>query len=287
MGQSMFDFNRNKNNSLHWSPLRYPGGKTALHPVFDEMIVKKGMKNVTYIEPYAGGAGAALALLMLGKVDNIVINDLDKAIYSFWKSCVNHSERFIAKMYATPVSIAEREHQKAIYKNKRSKQFDLGFATFYLNRTNVSGIIEGGPIGGYNQKGKWGIDARFKKDSLAAKIRAIGQKKDNIKIRNKDGIELLEDFIGEENIFIYLDPPYFEKGEDLYLNYYEQKHHKALATRLNNNPDSMWVLSYDDQKEIRNLYKNRLIIPFGFNHHAHSARVGREIAILSDTVAVL
>ena len=156
-----FKITYKKNQKFHYSPLRYPGGKTFLFPFFDKVIKENKLENVTYVEPFAGGAGAALALLFLEKVDRIVINDLDKAIYSFWKSAIFHSEDFIDKINKTPVTVKEWRKQKAIYNNPKSKQFDRGFATFFLNRTNRSGILEGGPIGGIEQKGIWKINARF------------------------------------------------------------------------------------------------------------------------------
>ena len=66
----------------------------------------------------------------------------------------------------------EWEKQKRIYENTRS-EFLLGFATFFLNRTNYSGVITGGPIGGFEQKGQWKIDARFNKKSLIDRIERI------------------------------------------------------------------------------------------------------------------
>src|SRR3989338_3655171 len=158
-----------RNQKFNYSPLRYPGGKAFLFPFFDKMIEEQGLKNLTYIEPFAGGAGAALALLFSEKVDKIVINDLDKAIYSFWKSAIFSSGKFIKKIHSTPITIKERQRQKAIYNNPRSNQFNLGFATFFLNRTNMSGILDGGAIGGEKQKGEYKIDARFNKEKLAEK----------------------------------------------------------------------------------------------------------------------
>ncbi len=140
-----------RNQKFHYSPLRYPGGKTFLFPFFDKIIKENTLEKITYVEPFAGGAGAALALLFLEKVDHIVINDFDKAIYSFWKSAIFESTKFIKKIYSTPITINEWEKQKAIYSNSRALRFERGFATFFLNRTNVSGILNGGPIGGKNQ----------------------------------------------------------------------------------------------------------------------------------------
>ncbi len=268
----------------HYSPLRYPGGKTFLFPFFDSVIKKNGLKKVTYIEPFAGGAGAALALLFTGKVDNIVINDFDKAIYSFWRSAIFNSEKFVKKIHSTPVTVKEWRKQKLIYTNPKSKQFELGFATFFLNRTNVSGILEGGPIGGFEQLGKWKIDARFNKEKLSERISQLSLHKKQISVFKKDGLELIKDYLNKKNTFIYLDPPYFEKGAALYLNHYKKNNHEALAEKLNKNCDAFWLLSYDDKKEIKSLYPARKIVNFSLNYNAYEARKGREVMIFSDAV---
>ena len=275
-----------RNNKFHYSPLRYPGGKTTLFPFFDKVIKENGLGHVTYIEPFAGGAGAALALLFLEKVDRIVINDLDRAIYSFWKSAVFSSKKFIEKMDSTPITIKEWRKQKLVYTNPKSKQFDLGFATFFLNRTNISGILDGCPIGGLDQKGKWKIDARFNKIGLADRICQIAQYKNRISVFNKDGVELINDYLGKEDTFIYLDPPYYEKGAALYLNHYKKEDHAGLAKRLNDNADAFWLLTYDNKKEIKSLYSDRQMIDFTLNYNAYEVRKGKEVMIVSDALTV-
>src|SRR3989344_591866 len=176
-----------KSRKNYHSPLRYPGGKTSLLPFFEKIIEDHDLQKITYIEPFAGGAGAALALLFSGKVGRIVINDLDRAIYAFWKSSVLSSAKFIKKIKKTPVTISEWKKQKAIYNDPKASVFDLGFATFFLNRTNTSGILDGGLIGGLKQKSKYKIDARFNKDALIERIQQIALYKDKISIFNKDG----------------------------------------------------------------------------------------------------
>lgn len=268
----------------HYSPLRYPGGKTGMFHFFDRVMKNNNLEKITYIEPFAGGAGAAITLLLLEKVEKIIINDLDKAIYSFWKSSIFDTENFIDKVLTTPVSIKEWKVQKRIYESKVSNELKLGFATFYLNRTNISGILEGGPIGGIEQKGKYKIDARFNKTNLIHKLEQISMYKDRIKVFNIDGIELIKEYLNKDNTFVYLDPPYYEKGSALYLNHYLRKDHEKLAKCLNNNKNAFWILTYDKTEEIRMLYKNRDIINFSLKYNAYESRDGKEMLILSDAV---
>ena len=274
-----------RNQKNHCSPLRYPGGKTFLSPFFDGVIKDNGLEKVTYVEPFAGGAGAALALLLSGKVDRIVINDLDKAIYAFWKSAIFSAAKFIKKIHSTPVTIKEWKKQKAIHNNPKAGWFELGFATFFLNRTNTSGILDGGPIGGLKQEGRYKINARFNKEKLAERIHQLSVYKKKISIFNKDGLELISDYLNKKNTFIYLDPPYFEKGSSLYLNHYKKENHEALAKKLNQNPDAFWLLTYDNKKEIKSLYPDRKILGFSLNYNAYKSRIGREIMIMSDALA--
>lgn len=274
-----------KSRKNYHSPLRYPGGKTSLLPFFEKIIEDHDLQKIIYIEPFAGGAGAALALLLSGKVGRIVINDLDRAIYAFWKSSVLNSAKFIKKIKKTPVTISEWKKQKAIYNDPKASIFDLGFATFFLNRTNTSGILGGGLIGGLKQKSKYKIDARFNKDALIERIQQIALYKDKISIFNKDGLQLIGEYLNKKNAFIYLDPPYFEKGATLYLNHYKKEDHEALAEKLNNNSDAFWLLTYDNKKEIKSLYTDRKIVNFSLNYNAYESRKGREVMILSDALA--
>lgn len=268
----------------YYSPLRYPGGKTFLAPLLSNIIEKKRLRNATYIEPYAGGAGAALALLCQNKVEQVVINDFDRAIYSFWRSAIYESERFVDAIRSTPVTVKEWRKQKAIYSNTKARRFDLGFATFFLNRTNMSGILDGGPIGGIAQTGKWKINARFYKETLVGRIEQLGALRDRIEVYNKDGVDLIEDYLDRDNVIVYLDPPYFEKGATLYLNHYEAPDHIRLAGVLNSSPKSNWVLTYDNQRQIRQLYPLRRIVQYSLLYKAYKQRKGKEILILSDSI---
>ena len=268
-----------------FTPLRYPGGKTFLLDYFDRVIKENNLKNVCYVEPYAGGAGAAIALLLLEKVEHIVINDYDKAIYAFWWSILNETEEFIQMLQSSPLTIDEWHRQKAIYEKESDDLLQLGFATFYLNRTNRSGILKGGPIGGIQQKSKWSLDARFKKDKLIDRIRLIALYSDRITTLNKDGLAVIRKYSKNPRAFFYIDPPYYIKGQSLYLNSYAHKDHQKLSKLLDNLPDIRWILSYDDVPQIRDMYINRRKqFEFSLYYHAHSSRKGSELMVFSDNL---
>jgi len=273
----------NKKISGFSSPFRYPGGKTRLASKLLEAIEKNFERNekIVLVEPYAGGAGASLTLLFAGCVEKIIINDLDKSIYTFWKVAVSDTDYLISKIKRTEITIEEWKKQKAIYSSTTSER-KLAFATLFLNRTNRSGIMNGGPIGGIGQSGQWKIDARFTKRTIIERLKKIKELKNKIEVCNLDGIELLKKLEQRKNAkqyFIFLDPPYFQKGQSLYLNHYNKKDHEQLSGFLENSSFKKWVMTYDDVPYINNLYVKMRTRGFSIQHNAYKSKVGREVMI--------
>jgi len=272
--QTIFDF---------VSPLRYPGGKTCLSSKLAKVIEKNFKQNekVVLVEPYAGGAGASLALLFTNKVDKIIINDLDGAIYAFWKITVSDTNYLISKIKSTEITICEWKKQKAIYLSPKN-DYELAFATLFLNRTNRSGIIRGGPIGGMGQLGEWKINARFTRKTIIDRLEKIKKFKNKIKVCNFDGIELLRRLEQHKKInkyFIFLDPPYFQKGKSLYLNHYNNKDHEKLSKFLEKSSLKKWIMTYNNVSYIKNLYLKMRTREFAIQHSAYKSKIGRELMI--------
>lgn len=270
---------------MFYSPLRYPGGKGKLAPFMKSIIEITGHVGGTYIEPFAGGAGIALDLLENDVVSQIVINDFDKGIYSFWRALLSETDRFINEINNVPLNIDEWNRQRRIMMNADNKySFELGFATFYMNRTNRSGIIKGGIIGGLEQNGKWKLDARFNKNDLIKRILKIVEKKEGIHIYNKDVSSLIKNYLPkyEENAFIYFDPPYFEKGKQLYLNFFSYQDHVRIEKMINESVNCDWIITYDDVVDIANIYKNHVVRRFDLNYSAAKKRKESEIIIFSN-----
>ena len=238
------------------SPLRYPGGKNRLAGFISLVIQNLNLPNCTYVEPFAGGAGVALSLLLDGTVNNIVINDYDKAIYSFWRAVKQEPAALIKRIEDTPVTIEEWHRQRHIYVTETSYSLDLAFATLFLNRTNRSGILNAGPIGGYSQSGDWKIDVRFDKNALISKISAIADHRQNITVYNKDIISLLRNYAPGfgNNVFFYFDPPYYNKGQKLYKNFFNHQDHQRIRDVIVQEITAPWITTYDDVEEIANLY---------------------------------
>lgn len=275
-----------ENRRLMASPLRYPGGKGSLYSRLRSLVRESELAGCTYVEPYAGGAGAGLALLVTGQVDRVVINDLDPAIYAFWSMLASDPDRLIERIESVELSVAEWKRQRDAYREcDRTDVNVLGFATFYLNRTNHSGVLNAGPIGGLDQSGAYKIDARFNRQELMERVRVLGLYADRITVTSLDGIKTIRKYSKMKNTFIYADPPYFEKAGSLYLNAFSEHDHERLARVLNDRALGSWLLTYDDVPRVHELYSDRRRRTFKLHYSAHRVTKATEIAVLSDGLA--
>lgn len=270
--------------ALAYSPLRYPGGKSCLLDLTSEILKINGASRREYAEPFAGGCGLALALLYGGYVSDIHINDIDPGIWSFWHCVLNDTENLVDLIAKTPVTIPEWQKQKEI--NSAQNPNDtlmLGFSTFFLNRTNRSGIIKkAGVIGGVNQNGNYKIDCRYNSKDLIKRILRIRKYKDRIHLTNFDALKFLENSDGQmpASTFFCIDPPYYKKGSSLYTSFYNPEDHEELAKAVLglSNP---WIVTYDNVDEIRRLYLNLRQYNFEINYSVQTKRVGTELLIAS------
>ncbi len=274
----------------YYSPLRYPGGKGKVADYFKKVFKDNLLYDGVYVEPYAGGASVALSLLFNEYASKVIINDIDPSIFSFWYSVLNKTEEICRLINDTPISLATWEMQKQIQKEKHQQEhLKLGFSTFFLNRTNRSGILNAGVIGGRQQTGGWKIDARYNKKDLIARIERIAQYKNKIELHNSDAIVLVKSLrktLPQKSLF-YFDPPYYVKGKDLYLNYYKDKDHHNIANEISKVKTQKWIVTYDDVLPIHRLYSNYRKKTFKLSYSAGSSnKVGKEIMIFSDNIYV-
>ncbi|MDP3051922.1 MAG: DNA adenine methylase [bacterium] len=269
-----------------YSPLRYPGGKNKLAK-FVALICEKNNINGHYVEPYAGSASVALYLLINGYVKEITVNDLDCGVFAFWHSILNETKKFCRKVRTTEITVGNWKKFKKIHSNSKAKLFDLGFATFFLNRTNHSGIIDGGVIGGLDQKGEYKINCRFNKENLIERVKLIASYKKNIHLYNLDALELVKKIQAErsgKNTIFYFDPPYYLKAESLYFNHYEPNDHKKVSEEIKKIKNARWIVSYDDVSGIKNLYRGFRKIEYSLSYTARNNRVGREVLFLGENL---
>lgn len=272
------------------SPLRYPGGKAKLVDFVKAVFRENELLDGAYAEPYAGGGSVALALLFEEYASSIYINDLDPGIYAFWYSALEETDALCQLVWDTPVTPLEWERQRSIYKNDGNQaSLALGFATFFLNRTNRSGIIaSGGMIGGRSQTGPWALDARYNKPDLVRRIARIGRYRDRIHLSNLDAIDFIALAAGTLPVasLVYLDPPYFVKGKQgLYANYYQPEDHVQIAELLPAVP-FRWLLSYDDAPAIRQLYRPYRRLNYTLRYTASERQHGTEMMFFSNDLVV-
>ena len=266
------------------SPLRYPGGKSSLFDLTSGILSINKPEQYEYAEPYAGGCGLALSLLFSEQVSDIHINDIDPSIWAFWHCVLHETESLIALIESTPVTIDEWFRQRDIQTEQNNTDtLNLGFSTFFLNRTNRSGIIKkAGVIGGLKQESDYKLDCRYNRDGLIKRIKRIKQYSDRIHLTNLDAVAFLENDKGHipANTFFFIDPPYYKKGESLYTSFYKPDDHAIVARKILE-LEHQWILTYDDAPEIRKLYRERRQYFFDIRYSLQTKRLGTELIIAS------
>lgn len=277
------------------SPLRYPGGKSQLYP-FVEHLISTNKLSGTYVEPFAGGAGIALKLLINNRVDNIWINDFDNAIYSIWFYILNEPEQLINLIESVPfdyshghfhnkeesISFWKKEKQTYMEQKDKKSSLQLAFAALFLNRTNRSGIISSGPIGGFEQDNKTQIYARFNKATLIHKIHKLSNLKDRIKLTNLDATDLIDQIplkVPKDKSFIFFDPPYFKQGGNLYFTSYNERGHRELSQKIQALHDFYWITTYDIDKHIQEFFGN---CHKSFTYHLHYSANNKRRGVASE-----
>lgn len=274
-----------------FTPLRYPGGKAKLAPYVKEILTQNRLLDGEYVEPYAGGAAIALELLLHEYVSHIHINDFSRPVHAFWRSVLDHTDELCKLIRDTPLTVRAWDEQKRRLQHQSTEHtLELGFATFYLNRTNRSGILNGGIIGGRDQSGPWKIDARYNANELVRRVEAVARMKGRISLTRMDAAKFLRDGVARwpARTLIYLDPPYYLKGPDLYLSSYEHDDHAKIARFVRKGiKRQRWIVSYDNAKEIRSMYAGEQGVAYTIGYSARAGgESGREVMFFDGTLTV-
>lgn len=275
-----------KGNSFsNYSPLRYPGGKGKLSYFIGSILEKNGLIGCDYAEPFCGGSAVAIHLLLRGYASRVHINDLDKTIFSFWHSVIHQTDDILRMIVDHEANVETWRKAKKIIKNYTEySSVDLGWAAFFLNRVNRSGILTGGLIGGKDQNGPYKMDARYNLSDLVLRIERIARSANKVVVTNRDVVSFLNDFEKLElnKPFVYLDPPYYVKGHQLYMNFFRHDDHVRISDHLRHVGKYPWLVTYDNAKEILDLYPEFQKYVYNLNYAAGSQRtVGTEILICS------
>jgi DNA adenine methylase len=265
---------------MFYSPLRYPGGKSKLTAYVLEIIKLNQLEGGTYIEPFAGGAAIAWYLLIKGHVSKVHINDLNPSIHAFWHCVLNDTDNLCKLIKETAVTIEEWHAQKEIQLSDNLTLLQRGFSTLFLNRTNRSGIINAGVIGGLDQAGNYKVDCRYNKERLTCQIKTIASKKKHISLNNLDAAEYIDDVLPHlgDKCLVNIDPPYYVKGKGLYQNFFEHDDHYRLYESVKRIRQP-WIVTYDDTPEINDIYSEFDPKPFGLTYTAQTKRKGTEVMI--------
>jgi DNA adenine methylase len=276
---------------VHFTPLRYPGGKGKLALFVKRLMRANRLLDGEYVEPYAGGAAIALELLFHEYVSRVHINDVSRPVYAFWKSVLDHTDELCRLIRDTPMTMEARAAQKKVLLARRSERDDvtLGFATFFLNRTNRSGILNGGVIGGLDQTGPWKMDARYNAPELINRITSIAKMRDRISLTGQDALDFLSEGVKKwpDRTLIYLDPPYYVKGRDLYQDYYHEEDHKNIARFVRQKiTRQKWIVSYDSVPAVHELYEGYEQVVYRIGYSARSSRQGSEVMFFCDGLTV-
>ena len=268
-----------------YTPLRYPGGKARFASLIAEVITANNLTGGHYLEPYAGGAGLALSLLMDGTVEHVHINDADPAIAVFWRVATQKTSQLVAMVASEPITMDAWFHWRSVMNGHLTgSELERGFATLFMNRTNRSGILKGGVIGGKEQAGSYKIDARFMRDQLCFRLERIGNSAGGIHVYEEDAYQLLtrcHEFLPAKSL-VYLDPPYYVKGAGLYRNYYKHADHVRIAKLLGSDRFRRpWVVSYDNAEEIKEMYAYAEPYAYGLKYTAQRRYTGSEVMFFS------
>lgn len=273
---------------VFYTPLRYPGGKRRLLTVVTRLLRENGLTDIEYAEPYAGGAAIALALLLEDYAAVIHLNDLSRPVFAFWNAAISNTDDLCARVEATPVTMEEWHRQRAIYEAHNVADLDdLGFAALFLNRTNRSGILAGGVIGGKRQNGPWKLDARFNKPEIVRRIQQIGRHRGRIRLHQLDALDFVNNELSRitDRGFAFIDPPYINAGKGLYLDDYSVEGHRDLAASIQN-LRLPWLCTYDRAAVEHNLYLDYRRIEYQLPYMAHGRHRGDEVMFLSHDLAL-
>jgi DNA adenine methylase len=270
------------------SPLRYPGGKSELGPYIEKVISNNNLHGCHIIEPFAGGASVSLQLLQSGVASRATLIEFDPLVYAFWYCVFNMPDELCRLISDTPITI-NTWNKFVVYRDIEipisTQLLEMGFAGLFFNRTNFSGILKAGPIGGKDQTGTYKIDCRFNKDRIIRNIFKLSALNDRVEVKWMDALKYFDEFKHyntKEKVFFYVDPPYYDKGKSLYRKYFNQDDHTELSKKLIS-LHHPWLLSYDKCPFISYLYgdteSNLRRQSLFFDYSAGSAKKQKELLI--------
>ena len=266
------------------TPLRYPGGKTWLFEYVKEFLHFHELESKIVVEPYAGSASISVGLLRGNLMKEAYIGEKDPIIVSFWNAVLTRNDELVEYISTLEVTMETWFALKKYLSPTSTTNYDIvevAGAFLFYNRTNYSGIIKGGPLGGKKQLSPYKLDCRFNKERIIERIRGLKGLYGRLHIVESDGLVFMQEMSSKfpEDSFFYVDPPYYGAGKDLYRFYFTDMEHESLSDFLTN-LDPPWLLSYDNAEFIRNLYQMRTKFPVYTDYQSgHLKREVKELLI--------
>jgi DNA adenine methylase len=262
--------------------LRYPGGKTNVVGQITSRLqaMFAGLSpSAEYREPFIGSGAVAISLLQR-QPGPAWINDRDPAMAALWDSVINRSDslKLLVTLFSDIINVNYFYYYKkylcSIVNPEDLQRFDPGWvalAKLAVHQMSFSGLgtCAGGPLGGRSQRGQSRVYSRYNAELLCTKIDSCRDILSTVPLRN--GICTCLDF---EELFspgeavIYLDPPYYEAGPELYQHSFHHNDHVRLAGLLRKETRP-WLLSYDANPAILDLYSwariEEIEVPYPIN----------------------
>lgn len=246
------------------SLIRYPGSKaklveSILAAMPEEYVLPMFTSdNLHYVEPFFGSGAVGFEVMKrLHHRARVTIADMDIGLFCLWLSVWKHADELKERIRKYRPSVESFYELKQL-DGEFTDTVDTGFRKLALHRISVSGfgVMAGGPIGGRKQEGAYTVGCRWKPAKMLLAVeryqKLLGKFK-RLEILHSCVFKTLAGIDGDEPAFIYLDPPYYEKGNQLYKHGFSEEQHAELASVLIKSRH-LWAVSYDDHPAIRRLY---------------------------------
>lgn len=228
---------------------RYPGGKSRIVKEIRKRMESRGfLSGDSFHDVFVGGGSVLLHVAGWFPRSPLFANDIDPWINSFWEVVVGPKSQFnefLEKLRITPTV----DSFVLLRNSAPDNRLDRAFRAVFFNRTTFSGMFTSGPIGGYNQTGRWKIDCRYNHKAMVSAMLYMREKLRLDERLHVTGIDAVSYVSGVDDGFMYLDPPYMGQGKALYR---EAVDHHSLAQILRNK--KKWLLTYDDCDDVRMAY---------------------------------
>lgn len=245
------------------SVLRYAGGKTRAVKILLPLIPE----SVPICSPFVGGGSVEFALASRGQ--KVFCYDNYLPLVNFWSNAKEQPKELADMVLRLSNGLnIDKELFKQYQKDICNSTGVAEAAKFYIvNRCSFSGTTASGGMS-INHP-------RFNKPSID-RLKKFNANDFDIAF---DNLGFLESIAKHENDFLFLDPPYdincfiYGNKGDQHKGFNHKGLHEALKNRGN------WLMTYNDNKFIRELYKDCDIKKVSWAYGMNASKAASEIII--------